>query len=162
MICTSTVLAMRIEIALQPSINAHQHLASKGLIFTELQIIKEASENWSCLIWTIRMFEAVLTRTRLGLISSTPCEHDNRNRIDEVSNDTANIMTYSDETRCSNGLFDQETMLIYDDPATNLESTSQNGELNGVPPISENYDWLQSLLTPRPITDILDQFDDLS
>ncbi|KIX09208.1 uncharacterized protein Z518_00287 [Rhinocladiella mackenziei CBS 650.93] len=148
MTCASTNLAMRIEIALHPSITPRKLLATKTQIFAELEYLRESSEYWSSLIWTLRMFEAVIARTRLGLTEASPnepCEGD----ADTISiNARVNAAdAQSRQSECSNS----GTCEAWDDAADLNFPVSD--DVFGILPVTDNYDWLQNLFGT---TDVLD------
>lgn len=67
MTCASTNLAMYIEAALDPDTTDDKKLSIKTQIHAGLASLKEGSEHWSSIKWTLRMFEAIVTRTGLSL-----------------------------------------------------------------------------------------------
>jgi hypothetical protein len=61
---------MRIEMALTSKLDASQRLAAKMQIHAELEHLRESCEFWNSLKWSVRMFEVVLSRTGLLLITT--------------------------------------------------------------------------------------------
>lgn len=86
MTCASTNLAMRIEIALNLSTTPRKQLAARTQIFAELEYLRESCEYWNSLVWTVRMLEAVVARTKLGLAPvSRNDEERSRSQVDSTA-----------------------------------------------------------------------------
>lgn len=159
MTCASTILAMRIEIALDPATNPRKQLAIKTQIFAELEYLRESCEYWSSLIWTVRMFEAVISRTRLGLVPASP------NESPEGDTDASSV-NYRNETRGYNAgsqggpveFGDIGNLAIGND--ANL-TAPMSDDVFGILPVTDNYDWLQSLFGSRLNEDFMDEFSNI-
>lgn len=156
MTCASTILAMRIEIALDSATTSRKQLAIKTQIFAELEYLRESCEYWSSLIWTVRMFEAVISRTGLGLVpasvNGSPDEY-----ADAIPANPCN------DSRGVN-LGSQGAPLDFRDNATLATGTDSNfdipmsDDIFGILPITDNYDWLQNLFGSKLNDDFMDEF----
>lgn len=150
---------MRIENALDPNLSARKQLASKTQIFAELEYLRESCEYWSSLIWTLRMFEAVISRTRLGLTADSPeelresdVETPVRNTAEDGRGFTVDAATRHREAMSGNTFTVSTTADL---------SMSMSDDVFGILPVTDNYDWLQSLLGSEgqePATDFLNEF----
>lgn len=133
MTCASTNLAMRIEISLDPSVSTRKQVANKTQILAELEYLRESCESWSSLVWTLRMFEAVITRTGLHLpASSQPNLPEN-----PVQTQLPQLTMLSQARSGQNGdeSIDKDIDLTF----------TLSEDCFGILPVSDNYDWLQSL-----------------
>lgn len=154
MTCASTILAMRIEIALDPATTPRKQLAIKTQIFAELEYLKESCEYWSSLIWTVRMFEAVISRTRLGLNPTSP------NETPEGDTDASSVNPRNDTRSYNPGL--QSGPVEFRDNGTLSMSTDANltipmsDDVFGILPVTDNYDWLQNLFGSRLNDDLME------
>ena len=147
MTCASTNLAMRIEIALEPATSPKKQLAARTQIFAELEYLRESCEYWNSLIWTLRMFEAVIARTKLGM---APVGRFGLRDVVATS-ESANSSPSNDGNRPaaaaaaekSNGrpdiyaTFDNFAV----DPMTGISALPD--DVFGLLPIGDSYDWLQ-------------------
>lgn len=79
---------MRIEIALRESTPSRRKLTARTQIFSDLEYLRESCEYWNSLIWTVRMVEAVLERTQLGLPAGMR-SHDRRDK-NHLNSENAN------------------------------------------------------------------------
>ena len=150
---------MRIENALDPTLSARKQLASKTQIFAELEYLRESCEYWSSLIWTLRMFEAVISRTRLGLTAESP-EELRESEVDtpvrtagEDGRDCAVDVAARPREGLSGNTFTVST-------SADL-SMSMADDVFGILPVTDNYDWLQNLLGSEgqeTTTDFLNEF----
>jgi len=154
MTCASTILAMRIEIALDPATTSRKQLAIKTQIFAELEYLKESCEYWNSLIWTVRMFEAVISRTRLGLAPTSP------NETPEGDTDTSSINPRNDNRPSNVGLQswpgefrDNNTLPMGTDASLTMPMSD---DVFGILPVADNYDWLQNLLGSRINDDLME------
>lgn len=124
---------MRIEIANDPSVSLRKQASNKTQIFAELEYLRESCESWSSLVWTLRMFEAVITRTRLNLPSSS------RSTLmeDSMQIQLPQLTTPSQARAGQNGDvgLDKDIDLTF----------ALSEDCFGILPVSDNYDWLQSL-----------------
>lgn len=143
MTCASTNLAMRIEMALDINITPRKRLANKGQIAAELEYLREACEYWSSLIWSLRMFEAVVARTGLGL-NVDPPDHG----IEPSQSRSSPRINGSEQTFST--AYQNPSEAPWDPSFTELFDANLNVTMNdntfGILPITDNYDWLQNLL----------------
>ncbi|PIA94147.1 Cutinase transcription factor 1 beta [Cercospora beticola] len=63
--CTSTLLALRIEMALKPDSSPIRKLRLQPQMYEDLEHLKESSRFWTPLRWPVKMFEVVLARNDL-------------------------------------------------------------------------------------------------
>lgn len=150
---------MRIEIALDPATTPRKQLAIKTQIFAELEYLRESCEYWSSLIWTVRMFEAVISRTRLGLVPASP------NESPEADTDVSSVNCRNDAGVYNAGshggpveLGDIATLAISTD--ANL-TAPMSDDVFGILPVTDNYDWLQNLFGSKLNDDFMDEFSNI-
>lgn len=155
MTCASTNLAMRIELALDPAITPQKLVATKAQIFAELEYVRESCEYWNSLIWTVRMFEAVLARTRLSPMGPSPNEASEGDDSTPSTNTLVNNSNFQDQqTACSdNGLLEESHEVDFSLPMAD--------DFFGILPVTDNYDWLESLFGVNT-TDATDAFGSIS
>ena len=150
---------MRIEIALGPNLSPRKRLAFKTQIFVELGYIRESCEYWSSLIWTLRMFEAVISRTRLGL---TPCSPEEGTAESEVSPpmDTRGLADDS-AINASATQTDSWDANIFASGSTADVGMNVSDDVFGILPMTDNYDWLQQLFASEGLGDSFDLLDNV-
>lgn len=127
---------MRIEIALDPEVNASQKLALNAQIPIELEHLRESCEFWSSLKWTLKMFEVVLARTGLLLTPEGVDEHGPDFGIDPFSN------TDRGSVDRSNGDYDAFTGMPAQDYGDINMLDDESGFITG----RNTEEWLQDLL----------------
>ncbi|EXJ66283.1 uncharacterized protein A1O5_10435 [Cladophialophora psammophila CBS 110553] len=139
MTCASTILAMRIEIALDPAISPQKLVATKAQILSELEYVRESCESWISLIWTLRMFEAVIARTCLSPTGASPTEPSEEDEDSTSINAPASNPNgqYQPAECSSNGFFEEGEEVNFNLPLTD--------DVFGILPVTENYDWLENL-----------------
>lgn len=148
---------MRIEIALLPATTPRKQLSIKTQIFAELEYLKESCEYWSSLIWTVRMFEAVIGRTRLGLVPASPNGSED-DYADSASNDLQNKTRGYDA-----GCGPEEATDSWDDGILAISTDANltlpmSDDVFGILPITDNYDWLQNLFGGKNNEYYMDDF----
>lgn len=155
MTCASTILAMRIELALDPTITPQKLVATKAQIFAELEYVRESCEYWNSLIWTVRMFEAVLARTRLSPTGLSPNETSEGDEATPSTNTLVNSSNSQDrQMACSdNRLLEENHEVDFSLPMAD--------DFFGILPVTDNYDWLESLFGVNA-TDATDTFGSIS
>lgn len=147
MTCATTILAMRIEIALDPTVIARKRLTTKTQIFTELDYLREACDYWSSIMWSVRLFEAVVARSGLGLNAESPAE---------TTDLEPGISSTSQSTDESNAAAQAGSMEMRDTTFGDVGlDFTMNDEAFGLLPVSDDYDWLQDILSPRLYGDTL-------
>ncbi|EXJ74998.1 uncharacterized protein A1O5_01694 [Cladophialophora psammophila CBS 110553] len=158
MTCASTILAMRIEIALDPTTSSRKLLATKTQIYAELEYLRESCEYWSRLIWTLRMFEAVVARTGLGLTTASPNEAKDRTEGTPQTNPQDGTPGF--QKQAPTGRMDNwEGGSIAASTDADF-SMSMADDAFGILPVTDNYNWLQNLLGMEHTSDIMDPLND--
>ncbi|KAJ9637388.1 hypothetical protein H2204_004812 [Knufia peltigerae] len=151
MTCASTILAMRIEIVLDPATNPRKLAVMKAQIFSELEYVRESCESWNSLIWTVRMFEAVIARTRLCLNGASPSAmegtDDRTTSSDAVAQGTNTAGPTRQMAYSSNEMFKNGEEVDFGLPMP-------SDDVFGMLPVTDNYDWLDSLFDVNANDDI--------
>ena len=161
---------MRIEIALDASTSPRKQLAARTQIFAELEYLRESCEYWNSLVWTLRMLEAVIARTNLGLTpvsrkhertkAGTGATFDSGNT---PSGDSAGDQALSDDFSPANPHIDpfqratghadthsgaqapsdnHDTLdPLIADPMSSIQPLAE--DFFGMLPVLDGYDWLQ-------------------
>lgn len=142
---------MRIEIALDPATSQKKQLAARTQIFAELEYLRESCEYWNSLIWTLRMFEAVIARTKLGM---APVGRFGLRDVGATS-ESANSSPSQNGNRPAAGAADKgngcpaphgrpDIYATFDnfsvDPMTAISTLPD--DVFGLLPIGDSYDWL--------------------
>ncbi|KAG4281967.1 hypothetical protein FPRO06_10871 [Fusarium proliferatum] len=145
MTCASSILAMRIEIALDPTTGPKKKKALTAQLFSELQYLREGCEYWGSITWTVRMFEAAMVKTGLSIEQQQPdggmgtegvsrgfqpAEGNQRPRDPTLLAETSNVDSLDDPDMFFRQLPDMDTM----------------NNLAGVFPLADDYDWIESFL----------------
>ncbi|QGI85672.1 hypothetical protein CEK25_012401 [Fusarium fujikuroi] len=143
MTCASSILAMRIEIALDPSTAPKKKRALTTQLSTELQYLREGCEYWGSITWTVRMFEAAMVKTGLSIELQQPgmgatgvergfqqAEANQRPRDPTFLAETSNMDAFGDPDMFFRHIPDMDTM----------------NNLAGVFPLADDYDWIESFL----------------
>ncbi|KIW88200.1 uncharacterized protein Z519_11311 [Cladophialophora bantiana CBS 173.52] len=140
---------MRIEIALDPTISPQKLVVTKAQIFSELEHVRESCEYSISLIWTLRMFEAVIARTHLSPTGTSPTEPSEGDENSTSINAPASNPNgqYRPAACSSNRLFEEDDEVDFNLPLTD--------DVFGILPVTENYDWLENLFG-RGSNDITD------
>ncbi|KAF5640800.1 cutinase transcription factor 1 beta [Fusarium sp. NRRL 52700] len=139
MTCASSILAMRIEIALEPNTTPKKKMALTAQLFTELQYIRESCEYWSSMTWTLRMFEVAISRTGLGIGQPGGGKNTESSGQGDQRPQDQPLFPQMVHHDCVDGL---DTLL---DPQPAAEMNSMN-DFAGVFPLADDYDWLESIL----------------
>ncbi|KAL2834151.1 hypothetical protein BJY01DRAFT_253104 [Aspergillus pseudoustus] len=148
MTCATTILAMRIELALDPAVTERKRLTLKTQIHTEIGYLREASEYWSTIMWSVRLFEAVVARNGLGLNAESPNETTDLEPgilSTNLATDGSNAASEADPMEMRNATFGDAVL-----------DFTRNDEAFGLFPVSEDYDWLKEMLSPRVNGETLD------
>ncbi|KIV92256.1 hypothetical protein PV10_06713 [Exophiala mesophila] len=135
MTCASTNLAMYIESALDAATTEDKKLSIKTQIHAGLASLKEGSEHWSSIKWTLRMFEAIVARTGLSLTQQGP-EQTSQSQLNITSMIPLAPANYEWFNSSSPAGGDLPDVLLDFDAAGNL------GTVYG----SDTQDWMQDFL----------------
>ncbi|KAM5374737.1 hypothetical protein ACJZ2D_006381 [Fusarium nematophilum] len=153
MTCASTILAMRIEIALDPGTNPKRRFTAKMQVNAEIEYLREACQYWTSLTWTLRMFEAAILRMGLNIdTSSSVAPNVTSSRLITTANEHGqNIPQYHEldiflhpETPTG-----QEAYLSIQNGSINADGIEAQLDFRGMLPMTGNYDWIESLLIPH-------------
>lgn len=66
-ICTSHLLALQLEVVLDPTVAEPQRIAAKTQIHTSLAYLRSISERWLNAKWTFRVFDTVTKRLEMPM-----------------------------------------------------------------------------------------------
>lgn len=135
MTCASTNVAMYIEAALDPNTTDDKRFMIKAQIHAGLVSLKEGSEHWSSIRWTVRMFEAIVARTGLSLTQLV---------TDQTSQSQLNITSMIPFAETNYDWFDINYNSNGDlsDLLGDLDTAGNLGTVSSV----DAYDWMQELL----------------
>jgi len=103
MICASTVLALHIEVALEPAANRTQRLMAWAHIHAGLSYLRNIGENWPSIKWTLRVFEWIVARAGLSVADDlvegfrTTAINPSNNHDSSTSNNISNNNNNNDE-----------------------------------------------------------------
>ncbi|KAH0842470.1 hypothetical protein FOPE_07709 [Fonsecaea pedrosoi] len=146
---------MRIEIALDPSTSPHKQRATKAQILAELEHVRESCKYWNSLIWTVRMFEAVIARTRLGPVgangtSLSPNGSSEAEVDEEVASVSHNGVGPGGGGDASHRRMEQAPNDLLEG-VRDLDAGAQvTDDVFGILPVTDDYDWLEGLFgAPR-------------
>ena len=126
---------MYIESALGAATTEDKKLSIKTQIHAGLSSLKEGSEHWSSIKWTLRMFEAIVTRTGLSLTQQGP-EQTSQSQLNITSMIPFAPANYDWFNSSSPAGGDLPDVLLDFDAAGNL------GTVYG----SDTQDWMQDFL----------------
>lgn len=156
---------MRIEVALDPTTDNRKRVAARTQIASELEYLRESCETWKHLRWNLRMLEAVIDRTDLGMV---PFTRKQMTAIDSVGCVDTNPITqdqFADQPRLGdmNGLPATTTYSnLFDSmndclPESMLSIPALTGDVFGLLPIGDENDWLHSTFA-RAGNDFIDAY----
>ncbi|EXJ91718.1 hypothetical protein A1O3_00268 [Capronia epimyces CBS 606.96] len=145
-ICTSTLLALQVEVALDPTATEPRRLVAKAHIHAGLSYLGSIGEHWPSAIWALRVFEAVASRPDLSLTNTntttTTTTTTHRPRPADDSNTATTASTPGpDHTRSQN---DED--FVHGLPQLSQTTTGPGRLQQRMEGPGQANDWLQDLL----------------
>lgn len=156
---------MRIEVALDPTTDNRKRIAARTQIASELEYLRESCETWKHLRWNLRMLEAVIDRTNLGMVPSTRKQMTTLDSVGyiDINPNTQDQFVNQPRLEDLNGLQASTTYSnLFDSmndglPESMLSIPALTGDVFGLLPIGDENDWLHSTFA-RAGNDFIDAY----